>query len=72
MGRFTYDSASFVILATTGGRFNNPSPVPAVTIAGSGSVQFTSCTTGTMTYNFNDGRVGTIPLTRVGPAAGPC
>jgi hypothetical protein len=65
-------TVGFVTLATTGGRFNSPTPATTLAIVGGGSVQFTSCTTATLTYNFADGRTGTIPLTRVGPAPGPC
>ncbi|WP_438860285.1 S8 family serine peptidase [Achromobacter spanius] len=68
----TTKSAGFVTIATTGGLFNSPAPVPTRAIVGGGSVQFTSCTTATLTYNFADGRTGTIPLTRVGPAPGSC
>lgn len=68
----TSNSASFGIYATAGGRFNQATPVPTTNLVGSGSIQFNSCTTATLTYSFSDGRSGSIPLNRVGPAPGPC
>jgi hypothetical protein len=65
------NNASFGILQNTGGIFNAPPTVPA-TLVGQGSVTFTSCTTATMSYSLSDGRNGTIPLERVGPAVGSC
>lgn len=68
------NSAGINIVATTGGRFNTPTSVAptSASFVGSGTIKFTSCNAATLSYQFNDGRVGTIPLTRVGPAPGPC
>jgi hypothetical protein len=60
------ESVDFPIYQNTGGNFDAP---PATTPAqvGTGSLAFDSCTSGTLTYAFDDGRSGTIPLTRIMP-----
>lgn len=68
-------SAGINLIATVGGLFNTPaavSPTSSTPPVGSGSIQFTGCDTATLNYSFSDGRTGTIFLTRVGPAPGPC
>lgn len=67
-------SVGINIIATAGGRFDIPNQTAptSASVTGSGHIQFTRCTTATLNYPFNDGRVGTIPLSRVGPAPGPC
>jgi hypothetical protein len=70
----TTNAAGINLIATAGGRFDIPNQTAptSASITGSGHLQFTSCNTATLNYQFNDGRVGTIPLSRVGPAPGPC
>ncbi len=63
----TGDSASALgIYASTGGNFNAAPKIGAVKI-GTASLSFSDCATGSLSYNFDDGRSGTIPLTRVDP-----
>jgi Protein of unknown function (DUF3500) len=57
-------SMAVVIAQGTGGNFN-ATPVVAATTVGSGTITFASCTSGSFTYALNDGRSGTIPLTRL-------
>ena len=59
-------SVDFPIYQNTGGNFDAPPATSAVQV-GSGSLSFDSCTSGTFTYSFDDGRTGTIPLTRIMP-----
>ena len=66
------NSASFGIYATSGGRFNQATPVPTTSLVGSGSIQFTSCNNATLSSSFYGGASGTIPLSRIGSAPGPC
>ncbi len=68
----TSNSASFGIYATSGGRFNQATPVPTTSLVGSGSIQFTTRNSATLNYSFSGGGSGSIPLTRLGPAPGPC
>lgn len=65
-------SASFGIYASSGGLFNEATPNPTSSMVGSGTIQFTGCNSATLTYNFTGGGSGSIPLTRLGPAPGPC
>jgi len=60
------ESIDFPIYRNTGGNFDAP---PATTPAqvGTGSLAFDSCTSGTFTYALDDGRSGTIPLSRIMP-----
>ena len=62
----TAESVEFPIYQNTGGNFDSP-PVTTVVQVGTGSLAFDSCTSGTFTYAFDDGRTGTIPLTRAMP-----
>lgn len=60
------ESVDFPIYQNTGGNFDAP-PVTTPVQVGTGSVAFDSCTSGTFTYAFDDGRTGTIPLLRIMP-----
>lgn len=40
-------------------------PAPTTAQVGTATLSFTSCTTGTLVYAFNDGRSGSIPLSRL-------
>ncbi|HKP65745.1 MAG TPA: hypothetical protein VJX31_03900 [Casimicrobiaceae bacterium] len=62
----TAESVDFPIYQNTGGNFDSP-PVTSAVQVGTGSLAFDSCTSGTFTYAFDDGRAGTIPLTRIMP-----
>jgi len=62
----TAESVEFPIYQNTGGNFDSP-PVTTVRAGSTGSLAFDSCTSGTFTYAFDDGRTGTIPLTRAMP-----
>jgi hypothetical protein len=59
-------SVGFPIYQNTGGNFDALPATTAVQV-GTGSLSFDSCTSGTFTYAFDDGRSGTIPLTRIMP-----
>ena len=52
------------IYAATGGNFNAP---PAITASqvGTATLSFSDCTHASLSFNFNDGRSGTIALTRI-------
>jgi len=60
------ESVDFPIYQNTGGNFDAPPATTAVQV-GTGSLAFDSCTSGTFTYAFDDGRTGTIPITRIMP-----
>lgn len=60
------ESVDFPIYQNTGGNFDAPPATTAVQV-GTGSLAFDSCTSGTFTYAFDDGRTGTIPLSRIMP-----
>jgi hypothetical protein len=60
------ESVDFPIYQNTGGNFDAP-PATTPTQVGTGSLAFDSCTSGTFTYAFDDGRNGTIPLSRIMP-----
>ncbi len=60
------ESVDFPIYQNTGGNFDAPPATSAVQV-GTGSLAFDSCTSGTFTYTFDDGRSGTVPLTRIMP-----
>jgi len=62
----TAESVDFPIYQNTGGNFDSPPATTAVQV-GTGSLAFDSCTSGTFTYAFDDGRTGTIPLSRIMP-----
>jgi len=59
-------SAMLTIYAATGGNFNAQPKIKAVR-AGTATLSFADCATGALTFNFDDGRSGTIPLTRGDP-----
>jgi FG-GAP-like repeat len=52
------------IYAGRGGNFDAP-PVIQATQVGSATLRFTDCNNGLLSYFFDDGRLGTIPLTRL-------
>jgi hypothetical protein len=61
---------------TTGGVFDQPTPMSGTTPVGNATVTFTSCTAAQLQFSFtggsNAGRSGTIALTRVGPVPPGC
>lgn len=57
-------NAQVTVYAATGGNFNATPKIPAVAV-GQGTLQFSDCGTGSFAYTFNDGRSGSIPLTRL-------
>ncbi len=54
------------IYQNVGGSFDGP-PVTTATAVGTGTLSFTTCTTGTLDYTFTDGsgRSGSIALSRI-------
>ena len=56
--------ADVVIYQSTGGSFDALGGA-TTTPVGTGTIAFDSCTSGTFTYTFDDGRQGTIPLGRL-------
>ena len=56
------------IFQNTGGNFD-AAPITNPVAVGSGTLSFETCTTGSLTYAFNDGsgRGGTIPISRITP-----
>lgn len=60
------ESVDFPIYQNTGGNFDSPPATTSVQV-GTGSLAFDSCTSGTFTYTFDDGRTGTIPISRIMP-----
>jgi hypothetical protein len=61
-------SIPFSLFETTGGLFNQSSPLPNTVDINTGLLVFTSCSTATLTIPFRE----TIPLTRLGPAPASC
>ena len=59
-------SATVTIWQSSGGNFN-ASPKPYAVEVGSATLSFDSCTAGSFAFTLNDGRSGTIPLTRLMP-----
>lgn len=63
------------IFETSGGRFDR-SDATSIRQVGEATINFTGCSTGTMSYRFTvgelAGRTGDIPLSRVGPAPSEC
>ncbi len=57
-------SADVKIYAGTGGRFDSPPKVPAVQV-GHGTLALRDCEHGVLSYALDDGRIGTVPLTRL-------
>jgi hypothetical protein len=60
------ESVDFPIYQNTGGNFDAPPATTPVQV-GSGTLSFDSCTSGTFSYSFDDGRTGEIPLSRIMP-----
>jgi hypothetical protein len=58
--------AALTIYQNVGGNFN-AAPTTTSQAVGTATLSFDSCTSGTLTYTFNDGRTGTIPLSRLTP-----
>jgi hypothetical protein len=67
-GQTGQPNVPITLYLNVGGNFNAP-PVTTSTVVGSGTLAFTSCIAGSLTYTFTDGsgRTGTIPLTRLTP-----
>jgi len=59
-------AAQLTIYAATGGNFNAVPKITA-TAVGTATLSFADCTTATLNFNFNDGRTGSIPITRIDP-----
>ena len=59
-------SASVSIYQNVGGNFDAP-PMTSATPVGQGTLRFETCDSGFFAYAFDDGRSGTIPLTRLLP-----
>src|SRR4030095_14352988 len=57
-------NAALTIFQNTGGNFNGPPTTNGVAV-GTATLTFATCTSGQLSYSFNDGRAGTIPLTRI-------
>jgi hypothetical protein len=57
-------SASVTIFQNIGGNFDAP-PMTFAVAVGAGTLSFDTCTSGSFTYTFTDGRSGTIPLQRL-------
>jgi len=68
---------TLTLFETTGGVFDQPTPVTQTSVAvGTAVATFTSCTSAQLQFNFtagsNAGHAGTIALTRVGPVPAGC
>ena len=59
----------FTIFENTGGDFDAP-PVTTAEPVGSGTLAFYSCTSGLLTYSFENGDTGAIPIRRAMPDIG--
>lgn len=59
-------SVPITIYRNVGGNFD-AAPITAPTAVGTGTLAFSACDAGTLDYAFNDGRNGSIPLTRLTP-----
>jgi serine protease len=66
-GNYTPGSrnANLGIFETTGGRFNQPTPVVSTAQIGTASLTFINCTTASLTYNIPGRPSRTIPLARL-------
>lgn len=72
IGPITVDQAVVELQRTSGGRFNDPTPV-SNTRVGSATVRFTDCNNGTVTFQRSDnGTSGTIPITRLTTTPAAC
>jgi plastocyanin len=71
-GPITGDSATVNLSRSTGGRFNDPTPI-ASSIVGTATFKFTDCENGTVTFNRTDnGTSGVIPIRRLTPTPTAC
>ncbi len=59
--------AALQIYDTEGGIFASPPSVSAHGVLGSATFSMSDCDTASFTYQFTDGRAGTIPITRIAP-----
>ena len=59
-------SVPITIYRNVGGNFD-AAPITAPIVVGTGTLAFSACDAGTLDYTFNDGRNGSIPLTRLTP-----
>jgi PKD repeat protein len=57
-------NAALTIYQNTGGNFNAP-PITNGVPVGTATLSFDTCTSGQLSYHFDDGRAGEIPLTRI-------
>jgi hypothetical protein len=58
------DAATMAIYRTVGGRFDTPQPTTTAPV-GTATLGFSDCLHGTLAYRFDDGRTGSIPLSRL-------
>lgn len=71
-GPYVGDSATLTLQHSTGGRFNDPTPIASANV-GTATFRFTDCTHGTVTFNRTDtGQSGTIPIQRLTPVPAAC
>jgi len=67
-GSYMDDTAELEITITEGGVFDAGSPVPVRRSDGTMTLQFSNCTSGTVSYDIPSvGRQGVVPIQRVGP-----
>lgn len=72
IGPISGDSATVDLQRSSGGLFNDPTPVSAASV-GTATFRFTDCSTGTVTFQRSDnGRSGTIPIRRLTPVPAAC
>lgn len=72
IGPISVDQAVVGLQRTSGGRFNDPTPVTNAQV-GSATVRFTDCNNGTVTFQRSDnGTSGTIPITRLTTTPAAC
>jgi hypothetical protein len=64
-------AAELPLLQTSGGRFDDPTPVAHVPV-GEIDLQFLDCERAMLEYRFDDGRSGVVPLKRLLPAPEQC
>lgn len=71
-GPISGDSATVTLQRSTGGRFNDPTPIASSNV-GTATFRFTSCTEGTVTFTRTDtGTSGTIAIQRLTPTPAAC
>lgn len=72
LGTISGDSVTVDLQRSSGGRFNDPTPVTTASV-GSATFRFTSCQSGSVTFNRTDnGQSGTIPIQRLTPVPSNC